>query len=328
LAEGSVTNRVSALASERDLNTGNNTAVAVTLMKNPPVFVGQPQNLTVTNGDVAQFSVGVAGPGPFTYQWVYNGSAVPGGTAATLVISNAQQANAGLYAVRVSDGVGSPLSATARLTVLNRPTITDITNITVLEDTPSAEVPFVISDFELGVLTLEIGSSNLGLIPLSNVFISGTGNNRTVRVLPATNQFGASTITITVRDGDGLSASDSFDVTVLAVNDLPVLGAIANQVMDEDAQRSIVLQTSDVEDTQAQLSLAVFVNDTNHLSIAIANRTLTLSGRPNQFGATRVTVVLTDSASGVVSNEFDVTINSINDPPTPPRMKKLEAGRG
>ncbi|HKQ36665.1 MAG TPA: immunoglobulin domain-containing protein, partial [Verrucomicrobiae bacterium] len=316
LAEGSVTNQVSAFAAERDLNTTNNTAVAVTVMKNPPVFTSQPQNVTVTNGDSASFSVGVSGGGPFTYQWLRNGSAVSGATAATLVVSNAQQANAGLYAARVSDGVGSPLSATARLTVLNRPTISDITNITILEDTPSTDVPFVVSDLESSLLTFEVGTSNPALIPISNVLINGTGNNRTVKVLPTTNQFGIATITITVRDTDGISASDSFDVTVLAVNDLPVLGDIGAQVMDEDTQRSISLQASDVEDAPGQLSLSASVNDTNLLTAAIVNRTLTLTGLPNQFGNTRVTVFLTDSTGGTVSNAFDVTVSAINDPPT------------
>ena len=218
--------------------------------------------------------------------------------------------------MRVSDGVGAPLSATARLTVLNRPTITDITNVTIIEDTASPNLPFTISDFESNALTLEITTSNPILIPQPNVLISGTGNNKTVRVLPATNQFGLATITITVRDSDGLSASDSFDVTVLAVNDLPVLGNIDNQVMDEDTRRSITLQTSDVEDTPAQLLLTVSVNDTNLLTVAIANRTLTLTALSNQFGGTRVTVVLTDSAGEAVSNAFDVTVNPINDPPT------------
>lgn len=316
LAEGSATNRVSALAVERDLNTSNNTAVAVTVMKNPPVFTSQPQNVTVTNGDVAQFSVSVSGVGPFTYQWLRNGNPVSGGTASTLVISNAQQADAGLYAVRVSDGVGSPLSGSARLTVLNRPTITDITNVTILEDTASPDLPFTISDFESSVLTLEVNSSNPILVPISNVFISGTGDNRTVKISPTTNQFGFATITITVRDSDGISASDSFDVTVISVNDLPVLGAIGNQVMDEDTQRNISLQASDVEDTPAQLSLSAIVNDTNLLAAAIANRTLTLTALSNQFGSTRVTVFLTDSLGGTVSNAFDVTVNGINDPPT------------
>lgn len=309
LAEGFATNAASAFAAEHDLNPANNVASVTTFMKTPPIISTQPQSLTVTNGGTAVFTVGVTGAGPFTYQWI----GLPGETNAMLVINNVQQANAGDYAVRVSDGVGSPLSASARLTVLNRPTISDVGNLTLPEDTPSAELPFVIGDFEPGALTLEAVASNPALISL---LVTGTGNDRFIKVLPATNQSGSATVTLTVRDADGLTASDSFDVTVTPVNDLPVLVSVPNQTMEEDSQRNIPLQVADVEDAEGQLILAAESSDLNLLAATIVDRTLTLSPQPDQFGTARVSVTLRDTAGGAVSNAFDVVVHPVNDPPT------------
>ena len=39
-----------------------------------PVITQQPTNAVVTLGDTVNFSVAVSGAGPFTYQWLWNGT--------------------------------------------------------------------------------------------------------------------------------------------------------------------------------------------------------------------------------------------------------------
>ena len=53
----------------------------------------------------------------------------------------------------------------------------------------------------------------------------GSGSNRTVTLMPATNQFGTSIITLQVSDGIGTN-STSFLFTVNSVNDEPTINAI------------------------------------------------------------------------------------------------------
>jgi len=84
----------------------------------------QPQSNTVFRGQSATFQVGVSGLGPFTYQWLFNGNTIPGATNSTFTVNNTDVANAGNYQVLVADGVDSVLSATAELTVLTAPMIT------------------------------------------------------------------------------------------------------------------------------------------------------------------------------------------------------------
>ena len=66
------------------------------------------------------FGVGVAGGGPFTYQWNKDGADLPGATAGTLVLENVGNAATGEYSVRVSNGCGTVTSAAGSLLVVDR----------------------------------------------------------------------------------------------------------------------------------------------------------------------------------------------------------------
>ena len=84
---------------------------------------GQPQSLTVVQGQTAVFSVNAVGSAPLTYQWQFNGVAISGATNSTLTLANAQPAQAGIYTVVITNPFGSTTSANATLTVLTPPTI-------------------------------------------------------------------------------------------------------------------------------------------------------------------------------------------------------------
>lgn len=82
-----------------------------------PVITGQPQPVTVTAGQTAQFSVTATGTAPLGYQWQRNGVNIAGATAANCSVVNAQSANVGSYRVIVSNAAGSVTSTAATLTV-------------------------------------------------------------------------------------------------------------------------------------------------------------------------------------------------------------------
>jgi hypothetical protein len=83
----------------------------------PPLIVIPPQNLTVTNGSTANFSVVASGSAPLSFQWKLNGTELAGATTSSLAITNAQASNQGDYTVVVSNSVGSVSSAAGHLTV-------------------------------------------------------------------------------------------------------------------------------------------------------------------------------------------------------------------
>jgi beta-galactosidase len=90
-----------------------------------PGIASQPTSQTVTIGRTAQFSVGVSGTGPFTYQWQKNGVAIPGATAATYTTpgTTAPDNNAA-FGVVVINSRGATTSAAATLTVNTSPVYT------------------------------------------------------------------------------------------------------------------------------------------------------------------------------------------------------------
>jgi len=90
----------------------------------PPTITVPPQSQSVVAGTSATFGVTVSGEAPFTYQWRFNGAAIPGETGATLTINNVQAGNVGSYDVVVSNIAGSATSAAASLTLAVPPTIT------------------------------------------------------------------------------------------------------------------------------------------------------------------------------------------------------------
>jgi hypothetical protein len=99
-------------------NTAGSTSAAGSLTVDvPPAITAQPKSLTVTNGDLAQFSITATGLPLPTYQWKFNGTNLVGQTSSALVIPNAQSANSGSYAVDVINRAGTVTSQPAQLTV-------------------------------------------------------------------------------------------------------------------------------------------------------------------------------------------------------------------
>ena len=88
-----------------------------------PCIVGQPANQSVTMGAPATFTVSAMGTPPLSYQWRFNGTNLPGAVNSTLALTNALGAEAGPYAVLVTNACGSALSSNAVLTVLLDPSI-------------------------------------------------------------------------------------------------------------------------------------------------------------------------------------------------------------
>ena len=88
----------------------------------PPVIAQAPSSRTLNAGDSTTLTVSALGEGVLTYQWLKDGSPLPGATAATLTLANVTPAQAGLYRVEVTNAGGTTRSAAATLTVTNTAT--------------------------------------------------------------------------------------------------------------------------------------------------------------------------------------------------------------
>lgn len=84
----------------------------------PPTLVSSLADQAPTFGDAVQWTVNVAGTGPFTYQWSLNGVLLAGQTNANLSLANVSSAQAGIYTVTISDPYGSQITDTAVLSLI------------------------------------------------------------------------------------------------------------------------------------------------------------------------------------------------------------------
>ncbi|HXI51061.1 MAG TPA: lamin tail domain-containing protein, partial [Candidatus Saccharimonadales bacterium] len=89
-----------------------------------PLITQQPMSLAVGEGASASFVVGVSGPGPFTYQWLFNGNILPRKTNSTLLLTAVVPNQAGQYSCLVLNPAVAVLSSPATLQVLVLPRIT------------------------------------------------------------------------------------------------------------------------------------------------------------------------------------------------------------
>src|SRR5204862_181224 len=90
----------------------------------PAMVVSGPTNQVATNGDTVFLTVIAEGTQPLIYQWYFNETnSLAEATNATLVLSNVTPAQAGNYAVSVSNPYGSETSEPAQLFVLGGPVI-------------------------------------------------------------------------------------------------------------------------------------------------------------------------------------------------------------
>ena len=83
-----------------------------------PVLSDQPQDQRTRAGNSPWLSVQALSPFmPLGYQWLFNGTNLPGATASILILSNAAPDQAGSYSVVVTNQYGAVTSAVATLTL-------------------------------------------------------------------------------------------------------------------------------------------------------------------------------------------------------------------
>ena len=211
------------------------------------------------------------------------------------------------------------------LPVNDPPLISEISKQTTMEDTPTSNIEFFISDSDSRISDLElvITSSNQTLIPDDNIVMNGILAKRTLIITPEPNLFGSSVITVRVTDNMNMSSQVQFILEVQKRNDPPTLSDIDDQIIYEDQTTPpIMFSVNDSDSPVADLNIQVEISDPHmipedniQLSGADLIRTLTLKPIINASGDVNVTVSVYDDEMAVASQTFILHILAVDDPP-------------
>ncbi|MFM1770176.1 MAG: hypothetical protein RJA22_2705 [Verrucomicrobiota bacterium] len=254
-----------------------------------------------------------------------------GGTSATLALRPASNTpGSAEVTVTVNDG-GASNNTVSRTFLANfkaaanaPPVITSPGNLSTPEDTPLSAVPFTVTDAQTpaGSLIVTAVSSNPNLLPPGNVQLGGSGSARTLTLIPAPNQSGVSTLTLTAYDTEFGATNVSFLVTVNPVNDPPVLSAIPDRTAPQGRTVLVPFTVGDVE-TRAGDLLVEATTDNPALLPPLSlrpggsgtNRALQVFPASGQGGIASVTVRVSDGAA-VATSTFTLTLEPVVGPPT------------
>ena len=174
-------------------------SVSVTATNCAPGIITQPTNQTVAVGDTATFTVAACGAAPLSYQWSCNGTNIPGATASNYTKTNVQLADAGNYAVRVTNTLGAVTSSIAVLAVVAPPSI--ITQPTSQTVSDGSNAVFTVTAVGTAPLSWQwrFNGNNVAGATASNYTIAdvqaGNAGNYTVVV---TNAYGSVTSSVAI----------------------------------------------------------------------------------------------------------------------------------
>src|SRR4030095_15247498 len=220
------------------------------------------------------------------------------------------------FTYTVSDGQGGTATATVNVdvTAVNDAPAAANDSVTATEDTPLVLAPAALlgndADVDGNTLSiLSVGGATHGSVAL---------NNGNVVFTPATNYNGPASFTYTVSDGQGGTATATVNVNVTPVNDAPV-AANDSVTATEDTPLVIAAATllgndSDVDGNALSISS---VGGATHGSVALSNGNVVFTPASNYNGPARFTYTVSDGQGGTATASVNVTVNGVNDAPTP-----------
>jgi len=252
------------------------------------------------------------------------------GNGATRLLRLTPAANGfGSAVIQVTVTDGDNLSTNAIFTVNlaaanDAPTITEVGDIPLAANQVAGPITVTMEDVDHASesLVFTVQSSNLDLIPLERIEVTGSAGTRTLTITPIKNQSGTASITLSVKDAAGLQSSTTFAITV-AENQAPTITTIADRTLLEDGSlNDISFAIGDHETNLGELVVSVSSDNLALLPASAltitgegSERTLRILPVADQFGVATVTITVTDENGATTSRSFEVEVHAVNDAP-------------
>jgi pectate lyase/pectin methylesterase-like acyl-CoA thioesterase len=291
---GGWTGDLTGAANPATITMDANKSVTATFVQVPPAITTQPLSQTVTAGSSVTFNVAATGTPPLGYQWKKDGTDIAGASAASLSLANVQAADAGAYAVSVSNAVGSVLSNPATLTVTPAPAAPVITTqpasrTATVGDNVSFSVAatgFPAPAYQWKKNGADLAGATSPTFSLTNVQLSDAG-----------------TFTVVVSNSQGSVTSDP---AVLTVNPPPSAPVITTQPLSQTATVGdnvtfTVAATGFPAPTYQWQKNGTAIQGANAATLTLTNVQLTDAGT--------FTVAVSNSQGSVTSNPATLQVN-------------------
>jgi VCBS repeat-containing protein len=331
---------------------------ATAISAGPADEAGQAVNFIVSNDNNAIFSVqpAIAANGTLTYTAALNANGLA--TVTVQIHDNGGTANGGV-------DTSASQTFTITITGVNDAPVNSVPAAqSLLEDTPltfsAANLnPISTSDLDAGTSSIAVTLTAVnGIVTLPSTtgltFAAGTNGSATFKVtgtisainaaldglvfMPSPDFNGAASLNILSDDqgntgsGGALTDSDTINITVTAVNDVPSFTRGADQTVLEDSGVTTVngwatALSAGPADEAGQVLNFIVTNDNNALfsvqPAVSATGVLTFTPAANAFGTTTVSVQIHDNggtANGGVDTSaiqtFTISVNNVNDVPS------------
>ncbi|ETR69419.1 MAG: hypothetical protein OMM_09610, partial [Candidatus Magnetoglobus multicellularis str. Araruama] len=147
----------------------------------------------------------------------------------------------------------------------NPPLLGSINNQATNEDSAIHSIQLTATDNETATCSLGItySSSNTNLISMENISYTCDSDGFYFSLTPTADLYGTSSISITVTDAGNLTATSSFELTVLSVNDPPT---VSNELIDQSATEDTSFTYTFTSDSFSETDLGDSLNYTATLS--------------------------------------------------------------
>ena len=221
----------------------------------------------------------------------------------------------GTYTVYAADYSGN--ETIGIVNVNTYPSISNLASQSGQEDS-SLSFNFNVSDSETaaGSLSVSAASSNQSLLQDSSIGLSNVDGLVSVSADPEADANGSLSVIFTVTDAGGLSANQTIDVEIQAVNDASSANADTAET-SEDVAIEIAVLSNDTNPDQGILSVSIIAEPTNGQATANTSGTVTYTPSENYAGSDTFTYQITDSVGGdIASADVSVTVLAVDDTPT------------